>query len=103
MTAVGLVVQHPDGGACSGGVTLHCCELRIGPLVQRPLLNCYSERLNGGGAAHNQRRRGDRFVERIEGDHGTVVGLSLPLLRTMTAELGVPWNSLWVLGDQLSH
>lgn len=38
---------------------------------------------------------GGPFVERIEGDHHTVVGLSLPLLRHLLAELGIPWQSLW--------
>jgi septum formation protein len=36
------------------------------------------------------------FVERIEGDHGTVVGLSLPTLRVLLAELGVRITELWV-------
>jgi septum formation protein len=35
------------------------------------------------------------FVERIEGDHGTVLGLSVPLLRRLLAELGVPITELW--------
>jgi len=38
---------------------------------------------------------GGPFVERIEGDHHNVVGISLPLLRTLLAELGVAWPSLW--------
>lgn len=38
---------------------------------------------------------GGPFVERIDGDPHNVVGLSLPLLRTMLAELGVAWTSLW--------
>jgi septum formation protein len=39
--------------------------------------------------------RGGPFVERIEGDHGTVVGVSLPLLRRLLAELGVRVTDLW--------
>lgn len=39
--------------------------------------------------------RGSPFVERIDGDHGTVVGLSLPLFRTLLAELGVNLTDLW--------
>jgi septum formation protein len=35
------------------------------------------------------------FVEGIEGDHGTVIGLSLPLLRRLLAELGVRITDLW--------
>lgn len=36
---------------------------------------------------------GGPFVERIEGDHTTVVGLSLPLLRALLAELGLHWRA----------
>jgi septum formation protein len=39
--------------------------------------------------------RGGAFVERIEGDPGNVIGLSLPLLRRLLGELGVPITSLW--------
>ena len=38
---------------------------------------------------------GGAFVERVDGDPHNVVGLSLPLLRTMLAQLGIPWTSLW--------
>lgn len=40
---------------------------------------------------------GGAFVTRIEGDHHNVVGLSLPALREMFAELDVEWISLWNL------
>jgi septum formation protein len=35
------------------------------------------------------------FVNGIEGDHGNVIGLSLPLLRSLLAELGVRITDLW--------
>jgi septum formation protein len=38
---------------------------------------------------------GGPFVAGIDGDHHNVVGLSLPLLRTLLLELGVDWTSLW--------
>lgn len=38
---------------------------------------------------------GGAFVRGIEGDPHSVVGISLPLLRTMLAELGVAWTDLW--------
>ncbi|MDG4807869.1 Maf family protein [Micromonospora sp. WMMD1120] len=38
---------------------------------------------------------GGSFVERIEGDAGTVVGLSMPLLRRMLAELDLRITDLW--------
>ena len=39
--------------------------------------------------------RGAAFVERIEGDHGNVIGLSLPLLRRLLRQLGVDITDLW--------
>jgi septum formation protein len=38
---------------------------------------------------------GGAFVTGIEGDHHNVVGLSLPLLRELLAELGRSWTGLW--------
>lgn len=38
---------------------------------------------------------GGPFVERIEGDHHGVVGLSLPLLRTLLAQIDLPLHTLW--------
>ena len=38
---------------------------------------------------------GAPFVRRVEGDPSGVVGLSLPLLRTQLARLGVPITGLW--------
>jgi len=36
------------------------------------------------------------FVDRIDGDHGAVLGLSLPLLRRLLAEVGIEITDLWV-------
>lgn len=38
---------------------------------------------------------GGAFIERIEGDHHNVVGISLPLMRALAADLGIAWTSLW--------
>ena len=38
---------------------------------------------------------GGVFVDRIEGDHGNVVGLSLPTLRVLMATLGVRLTDYW--------
>lgn len=35
------------------------------------------------------------FVERIEGDHGAVLGLSLPFLRRLLAEIDIEITDLW--------
>ncbi|MFF2269416.1 Maf family protein [Cellulosimicrobium cellulans] len=37
---------------------------------------------------------GGPYVERIEGDHHGVVGISLPLLRALLQEAGVAWHEL---------
>jgi septum formation protein len=42
---------------------------------------------------------GGAFVTGIEGDHHNVVGVSLPALREMFADLGVAWASLWNRSD----
>lgn len=42
---------------------------------------------------------GGAFVERLEGDHHNVIGLSLPLLRRMLAASGVTWSDLWAATD----
>jgi septum formation protein len=39
--------------------------------------------------------RGGWFVEAIDGDHGNVLGISLPLLRRLFAELGIDVTALW--------
>lgn len=39
--------------------------------------------------------RGGWFVDSIEGDHGNVLGISLPLLRELFAELGYSITSFW--------
>jgi septum formation protein len=38
---------------------------------------------------------GAPFITRIAGDPSTVVGLSLPTLRRLVHQLGLPWSSLW--------
>jgi septum formation protein len=38
---------------------------------------------------------GAPFVERIDGDPGNVIGLSLPLLRHLLADLGIAITDLW--------
>ena len=38
---------------------------------------------------------GGPFVERVDGDPGTVIGLSLPLLRRLLSRLGVRLTDLW--------
>ena len=39
--------------------------------------------------------RGASFIESIDGDPSNVIGLSLPLLRRMLADLGIAITDLW--------
>ncbi|HET6301325.1 Maf family protein, partial [Microbacterium sp.] len=39
---------------------------------------------------------GGPFIDRVEGDPSTVVGMSLSTLRRLVRELGVAWTDLWV-------
>ena len=43
--------------------------------------------------------RGGAFVRGIEGDHHNVVGISLPLLRELLAELDHSWVDFWDVPD----
>jgi septum formation protein len=38
---------------------------------------------------------GAAFISRVDGDPSTVVGMSLPTLRTLCRELGIAWTDLW--------
>ncbi|MDF2044810.1 MULTISPECIES: Maf family protein [Microbacterium] len=38
---------------------------------------------------------GGAFIERVEGDPSTVVGMSLSTVRRLVRELGVSWTDLW--------
>ena len=38
---------------------------------------------------------GGPFIERVEGDPSTVVGMSLSTVRRLIGQLGVAWPSLW--------
>lgn len=39
--------------------------------------------------------KGAAFISEIEGDPHAVVGLSVPLVRTLVRELGIEWTDLW--------
>jgi septum formation protein len=42
---------------------------------------------------------GGAFIERVEGDPSTVVGMSVSTLRRLVREVGVDWASLWNVTD----
>lgn len=74
-----------------GATTVHFAEVSDAEIAAyvasgEPLRVAGSFTLDGRGAA---------FVDRIEGDPGNVIGLSLPLLRNLLAEMDVPYIKLW--------
>ena len=40
---------------------------------------------------------GGAFVDRLDGDHLTVLGLSLPVVRELITDMGLLWPDLWTL------
>ncbi|MGH8824354.1 MAG: Maf family protein [Jiangellaceae bacterium] len=86
--------RHAGGHAATGAVastTVHFADVtddEISAYVAtgEPLQVAGGFTIDGLGGA---------FVEWIEGDHHNVVGLSLPLLRRLLADLGVRWTDLW--------
>ncbi len=46
---------------------------------------------------------GGPFVTGIEGDYHNVVGLSLPLLRRMLAQVGISWPALWKSSPRIEY
>lgn len=42
---------------------------------------------------------GAAFIDRVDGDPSTVVGLSIPTLRRLVRELGYEWTSLWASAE----
>ena len=98
-----VILNSPDASARSGrlsttdrrnavaATTVHFAELSLGEIeayvaTGEPLTVAGAFTLDGLGGA---------FVTGIEGDHSNVLGVSLPLLRNMIADLGIPWPLLW--------
>lgn len=46
---------------------------------------------------------GSAFIESVQGDPSSVMGLSLPLLRRLVEELGFSWSDLWNVQEELER
>lgn len=88
--------RAPDDGGTSGtlgataSTTVHFADIDDGEIAAyvatgEPLRVAGAFTLDGFGAP---------YVRAIEGDPSNVVGVSLPLLRELLLELGVPWHHL---------
>jgi len=93
-----LYPGHPDDGRTAAGVAVsrvHFADLSDAEIdayvaTGEPLAVAGGFTIDGLGAP---------FVERIDGDPGNVIGASLPLLRRLLAEFGIPVTALWRTGD----
>jgi septum formation protein len=90
-----LVDLRPDGSGGSigavGATTVHFAnptdhEIDAYVATGEPLNVAGAFTVDGLGGA---------FIDRIDGDHHCVVGVSLPLLRTLLTELGITWPEMW--------
>ena len=77
--------------AATAGTTVHFAEITDAEIAAyvasgEPLRVAGAFTIDGLSSA---------FITRIEGDHGTVVGLSMPVLRDLLAALGVQLTALW--------
>ena len=87
------LVRLPDGATAEGvsSTVVHFArpsdaEIEAYVATGEPLWCAGAFTIDGLGGA---------FVEGVEGDPHGVVGVSLPLLRLLLADLGVVWTSLW--------
>ena len=86
------VIRLPDGTSrtATGSTTVYFADLDNAEIdayvaTGEPLVVAGAFTIDGLGGP---------YVTRIEGDPHNVVGISLPLLRLLLADLGVPWASL---------
>jgi septum formation protein len=90
----GHCLTHPATGrvaAATASTTVHFADVTDDEIAAyvatgEPLVVAGAFTVDGLGGA---------FVTGIEGDHHNVVGVSLPLLRELVAELGHSWTGLW--------
>jgi nucleoside triphosphate pyrophosphatase len=93
----GHCLVDPDTGKSASGVaatTVHFADLSDAEIASyvatgEPLRVAGAFTIDGLGGP---------FVDRIEGDPGNVIGLSLPLLRRLLPELGLEITALWQVG-----
>jgi septum formation protein len=86
--AVADAVGEPSAASVSFAADLTDDEIAAYIATGEPLAVAGAFTIDSLGAA---------FIDRIDGDPSTVVGLSVPLLRRLAARLGVAWPELWTL------
>lgn len=89
------VIETPSGREAAG---IASTQIRFGSPTDREIEAYVASgeplRVAGGFTLDGL---GGWFIDGIEGDHGNVIGLSLPLLRRLLHDLGVEVTDLWRL------
>ncbi len=96
LTGHALVDLDPDGSVRAEVSEVAATVVRFGR-PSRAEIDAYisdGEPFHVAGAFTIDGRAG-AFVEGIDGDHGTVIGVSLPLVRRMVNKVDVTWTDLW--------
>jgi septum formation protein len=93
----GHCLIDPDSGEAAAGVAATTVHFSTLTDVEIDAYVATGEPLRVAGAFTID-GLGGPFIERIEGDAGTVIGLSLPLLRRLLADLGEEIVSFWRVG-----
>jgi septum formation protein len=87
-----------SGIACAGIGAVEDAVVEFAPDVTAAEIDAYvdsGEPLSVAGAFTID-SRGQAFIRRIEGNPSTVIGLSIPMLRSLLKEgFGVDWHQLW--------
>jgi septum formation protein len=91
----GLCVLDLVTGACASDVTTATVHYGVPTSAEMDAYLASPEPLAVAGAFTIDGLAAP-FVDGIDGDHGTVLGLSLPLLRRLLAEIGISITDLWV-------
>ena len=91
-----LIDARADGTGKALGAAAHA-EVRFASDITDAEIDAYigtGEPLEVAGAFTID-AKGAAYIESIEGDPSAVVGLSIPLLRTLTRSLAIEWHDLW--------
>ena len=91
------LIDHRGGRAVRAAGAVAAATVSFAPDITDDEIDAYvasGEPLKVAGAFTID-SLGGPFIERVEGDPSTVVGLSLATLRSLVRTLGVDWTDLW--------
>lgn len=93
------LIRVEDGRAVGNAHAATATELTFSADIDEAEIDAYvatGEPLQVAGAFTID-GRGAAFIDTIDGDPSTVIGMSIPAVRRLARELGVAWHDLWNL------